>query len=368
MENKKYVAYVGTYTHGNSKGIHVYDVDVENGVLTERAEVRVSNSSHTAISKNGRFLYSIEDEGVAVFKRDGNGDLKRINSVSIDGMRGCFLATDVDGKYLYVAGYHDGKVTVVHTHKDGRLGSLMDGVFHTGLGSVAERNFRPHVNCVRPTPDNKYLCAVDNGIDQVKIYRINKRRHKLELVDILRCPRESGPRILRFSADGRFVYILFELSNEIKVYSYDGTGNLPEFELIQTISTLTKRDEDSIHNAASGLALAPDGKHLFCTTAGENTVSMYEIDPETGCLEKKFTLPISGDYPKDLVIFPDNQHIAIANHASNTITTFKVDYEKNIIVMNSKPLKVETPNSIHMWPVPDPENPKDGVQYDGSEE
>ena len=38
------------------------------------------------------------------------------------------------------------KVTVVHTHQDGRLGSLMDGVFHKGLGSVAERNFRPHVN------------------------------------------------------------------------------------------------------------------------------------------------------------------------------------------------------------------------------
>ena len=183
---KKYVAYVGTYTHGTSKGIQVYDVNLEEGTLTERSEVEVSNASYTAVSKNGKYLYSIEDEGVAVFKRDHNGDLSRINSVDIDGMRGCFLATDVDGKYLYVAGYHDGKVTVVHTHKDGRLGSVMDGVFHTGLGSVAERNFRPHVNCVRPTPDNKYLCAVDNGIDQVKVYRINKRTDKLELVDIVR--------------------------------------------------------------------------------------------------------------------------------------------------------------------------------------
>ena len=51
---------------------------------------------------------------------------------------------------------------------------------------------------------------------------------------------------------------------------------------------------------------------------------MYEIDQKTGLLEKKFNLPISGDYPKDLVIFPDNQHIAIANHASNTITVFRV--------------------------------------------
>ena len=367
MGNKKYVAYVGTYTHGNSKGIQVYDVDVEKGTLRERSEVQVSNASHTAISKNGKFLYSIEDEGVAVFRRDENGDLTRINRVSIDGMRGCFLATDVDGKYLYVAGYHDGKVTVVHTRRDGSLGRIMDGVYHKGLGSVAERNFRPHVNCVRPTPDNKYLCAVDNGIDQVKLYRINKRQHKLELVDILRCPRER-PRIIRFSADGRFAYILFELSNEIKVYSYDGSGHTPEFELLQSISTLTKeKDEDAFHNAASGLALAPDGRHLFCTTAGENTVSMYEIDTETGLLDKKFTLPISGDYPKDLVIFPDNKHIAVANHASNTVTTFTVDYDKNIIVMNDKPHHIETPNSIHIWPVPDEVAPE-GDQSEEQEE
>ena len=43
MDKKKYVAYVGTYTHGNSKGIHVYDVDVETGVLTERSVTPINN-------------------------------------------------------------------------------------------------------------------------------------------------------------------------------------------------------------------------------------------------------------------------------------------------------------------------------------
>ena len=48
MSEKKYVAYVGSYTHGSSRqGIHVYDVDVENGTLTERSSVEVSNASHT---------------------------------------------------------------------------------------------------------------------------------------------------------------------------------------------------------------------------------------------------------------------------------------------------------------------------------
>ncbi|MDY5022538.1 MAG: lactonase family protein [Blautia sp.] len=366
MGDTKYVAYVGSYTRSGNKGIKVYDVNVEEGTLTERSETQVSNCSHTALSKNGKYLYSIEDEGVAVFRRDKNGDLSRINSVNIDGMRGCFLATDVDGKYLYVAGYHDGKVTVVHTHKNGRLGRVMDGVFHSGLGSVAERNFRPHVNCVRPTPDNKYLCAVDNGIDQIKVYRINKRTDKLELADIVRCPRESGPRIIRFSADGRFAYVIFELSNEIKVYSYNGEGKNPEFECLQSISILAKNDKDAVHSAGSALRLSHDGKHLFCTTAGENTVSMFEINEETGLLTKKFTLPISGDYPKEMVIFPDDQHIAVANHASNTITIFRVDYEKNIIVMKGKPKKVEMPNCIHIWPVPSNEKPavKDAAEPD----
>lgn len=129
----EYVAYVGTYTHGSSIGIHLYDVNVEEGTLTERKVIPVNNSSHIARSLNGKYLYSIADEGVAVFAVEDDGDLTPINKVDIDGMRGCYLSVDKTGRYLFVAGYHDGKVTVVHTHKDGRLGSLMDGVFHKAL-------------------------------------------------------------------------------------------------------------------------------------------------------------------------------------------------------------------------------------------
>ena len=185
MEKEKYIAYVGTYTHGSSIGIHLYDVDVEEGTLSERKVVPVNNSSYVVKSKNGKYLYSIADEGVAVFEIKPDGDLELINKVGIDGMRGCYLCVDDAGKYLFVAGYHDGKITAVHTHQDGRLGQVFDGVFHKGVGSVAERNFRPHVSCVKTTPEGKYVCAVDNGIDQVKIYRINTTRNRMELVDIL---------------------------------------------------------------------------------------------------------------------------------------------------------------------------------------
>lgn len=347
MGEEKYIAYVGTYTHGSSIGIHLYDVDVEEGTLSERKVVPVNNSSYVVKSKNGKYLYSIADEGVAVFAIKSDGDLEPINKVDIDGMRGCYLSVDDDGKYLFVGGYHDGKITAVHTHKDGRLGKVFDGVFHKGIGSVAERNFRPHVSCVLPTPEGKYVCAVDNGIDQVKIYRINTTRNRLELVDVLRCKRESGPREIIFSKDGKFAYILFELINQVGVFKYRDNGKNPEFELVQTIGTSSEKS-DSQHDCAAAITMSHDGRYLFTSTAGDDSVAMFAIDPEDGTLVKDFALPISGEYPKDIALFPDGKHIAVVNHESNSITTFTIDYEKKTLVMKGRPMKVETPNCILM--------------------
>ena len=112
------------------------------------------------------------------------------------------------------------------------------------------------------------------------------------------------------------------------MYRYDGSGKNPVFELIQTESTLASHDDET-HDATSGMCLSPDGEYLFCSTAGEDTASMYKVDEETGSLEKQFILPISGEYPKDLEVFPDGKHLAVVNHESNSITTFTIDYENN---------------------------------------
>lgn len=230
MEEKKYVAYVGTYTHGNSKGIHIYDLDVENGRAAERKVVPINNPSYIKKSHNNKFLYSISDEGVQSFRIMPDGDLMPLNSASIRGMRGCYLSTDKEDKFLFVGGWHDGKVTVMRLNGDGTIGEMTDEIFHKGLGSVAERNFRPHVNCVNITPDQKYLCAVDLGVDHVKIYKFNKDTGRIKLIDMLRCELESAPRIIKFSPDGRFAYLICELKNYISVYSYKDTPRGPVFE------------------------------------------------------------------------------------------------------------------------------------------
>ena len=152
----KYMAYVGSYPYtGKAKGITVYDVDVEKGVFKERCEVEVDNSSYVIASHNKKNLYSIADEGVVAFRILENGSLSRLNSRNIKGMRGCHLSTDSEDKYIFVSGYHDGKATVLRLEEDGSIGPIVDGVFHKGYGSVAERNFRPHVSCTRMTPASR---------------------------------------------------------------------------------------------------------------------------------------------------------------------------------------------------------------------
>lgn len=344
----KYVAYVSTYTSGmkdNIHGIKIYDVDMENGYFKEKGQVEITNSSYLTISHNSKFLYSITDFGVEAYRIEADGMLTVINQASVNGMRGCYLSTDYEDKFLFVAGYHDGKITVLRLREDGGVGDITDEIFHKGLGSIAERNFRPHVNCVKMTRDNKYLCAADLGMDHVNIYHLDHNNGKLKMVDVIRSEQESAPRHLKFSKDGKYLYIVHELKNYVDVYSYkEITDKNPEFEKIQTISTLNKYHAGG--SAASALNLSADYKYIISSNAGDNSVILYEIDEQTGMLTKKFCLPISGDYPKDAVLFPDNRHLVSLNHISSTMTFFDVDLEKNVIVMHGKEIKVQQPNCI----------------------
>ena len=214
----------------------IYDVDMNKGRMKEIGEVLISNSSYVTISHNGKYLYSITDFGVEAYKILKDGSLEVLNHASINGMRGCYLSTDYDDKFLFVAGYHDAKLTALRVNEDGSLGEITEEIFHKGLGSIAERNFRPHLNCVKMTRDNKFLCVADLGMDHVVVYQLNHATGKLRQVDFIRSEQESAPRHLKFSKDGRFLYIVHELKNYIDVYTYTLEENdNPEFEKIQTI-------------------------------------------------------------------------------------------------------------------------------------
>ncbi len=128
------------------------------------------------------------------------------------------------------------------------------------------------------------------------------------------------------------------------VYHYTEDGRNPNFEKIQTISTLN--DYHAGDAAASALKLSWDNNYLICSNAGDNSVIIYNIDTKTGMLKKLLCLPISGSYPKDAMMFPDNRHLVSLNHENNTMTFFAVDLQKGTLVMNAKEIKIMQPNCI----------------------
>lgn len=344
----KYVAYVSSYTSGNktNMGISIYDVDIKNGRMTKKDQVEITNSSYITISHDRRFLYSITDFGVESYLiGEKDGSLTMLNAASINGMRGCYLSTDYEDRFLFVAGYHDAKLTVLRLNDDGSVGAITDELFHKGLGSIAERNYRPHINCVKMTRDNRFLLAADLGMDHIVVYGLNHNTGKLKQVDIIRSEQDSAPRHIKLSRDGQYVYIVHELKNYIDVYHYslDKNDN-PVFDKIQTISTLN--DYHASGSAASALNISDDFKYMVSSNAGDNSAVIYSIDEESGRLNKILCLPVSGDYPKDAALFPDNRHLVSLNHESNTMTFFTVDMEKGTIVMNGRELKVDQPNCI----------------------
>lgn len=344
MGKSKYVAYVSTYTMGDNHGITIYDVDMEKGSFTQKDRVEITNSSYVTISHNRKYLYSITDFGVESYEILKDGGLRNINMASINGMRGCYLSTDYNDKFLFVAGYHDGKLTVLRLQDDGSVGEITEEIFHRGLGSIAERNFRPHVSCVKMTRDNRFLCAADLGLDHTNVYRLDHATGKLKMVDVIRSEVESAPRHLKFSKNGEFLYIVHELKNIIDVYTYRVENNNPFFEKIQTVPTLNNYHAGG--SAASALNLSEDFRYILSSNAGDNSVIVYRIHPESGLLSKVFCLPISGEYPKDAALFPDNRHLVSLNHESNTMTFFSTDLEKGLLVMNGKEIKVDKPNCV----------------------
>ena len=340
----KYVVYAAGYTRDHKHGIWLYDYDHKNGRIKFKAETEISNPSYISVSHSGKRLYSITDEGVHAYTIEPDGELTFLNKSGINGMRGCYISTDYEDEFLFVAGYHDGKVTVLSLKEDGSINKICEEIYHKGFGSVGERNFMPHIDCVKMTRDNKYLCATDVGMDHVRVYKLDHETGRLTLADIIRSEIESAPHQIKFSLDGKFAYIIHEMKNIIDVYSYKDNNGTPDFEKIQSVSTVN--DYHAGNTAAYAIQLSHDGRHMYCSNAGDNSVSAFDRDEKTGMLTKLFTLPISGDFPKDIAISDDDKFLLSINNESSTISFFRINLKEGTIVMNGPMEKFHSGNCI----------------------
>ncbi|SDB19526.1 lactonase family protein [Eubacterium oxidoreducens] len=343
MKRQRYIAYVGTYTNGDSKGIQVYELDTSRQGFIKLSETPVNNPSALTVAHNGKYLYSIADEGVAAFRIMPDGLLEHINTAPTGGMRGCALCMDANDRYVFVGGYHDGRVSMLRVNKDGSIGDITDGIFHKGLGvSITEKNFQPHVTDVCMTPDDKYLCAVDQGLDQVVIYEVDYEHGKIKKHDIIRLQIDAAPRKMVFGKDGIHAYVLCESKVAINIYKYN--TDMDEAELQDSVSTIY---QDPDRCAPYGLDITEDGKYLFVSNAGTNTAAIFKVKKD-GDISEICQSKISGEFPKVIKVLPDSDYFVTLNHEQDEIVTFKMNYAKGYFLQKGRPVKVEKPNCIYI--------------------
>lgn len=332
--DKKYYAYIGTYTPNGSKGIYIYELDMDSGHLElAGTSSEIANPSYITVSCDRKFLYAtsetesfggISGGSVAAYMLEKHtGRLMFLNSVSTKGSMPCHLSTDAENRYLFAANYGEGSLTVFNLHNDGSIGSVASYIRHHGSGPVADRQEKPHVHFTGLMPDGRHLCAVDLGTDSVVIYGLDSSQPGGLLHEKLSVPVRpgSGPRHLEFSRDSKFAWLINELSSDIVAYSCDTA--LPAFREIQTISTLPEDFKDT--NYCAAIHISPNGNYLYASNRGHDSIVKFEADKSTGMLGRPHFTYSGGAWPRDFAIDPSGKYLYAANQVSGNVSAFAVD-------------------------------------------
>jgi len=350
--------YVGTYTAGTeSKGIYRFVLDLASGKLTPAGEPAATpNPSFLAFHPSGRFLYAVSEtsdfEGakagaVSAFAIDAKtGALSPLNQQSSKGSGPCHLSLDKDGKNVLVANYGGGSVAVLPVQADGRLKPSSTFLQHLGSSVNPRRQSGPHVHSVNIDPTNRFALVADLGLDKVFVYRFEAGPGELMPHDpqSFNTAPGAGPRHLAFRPGGAHAYVINEMASTVTALRWDAANG--ELEEIQTLSTLPPGFVGD--NSTAEVVVSPDGRFLYGSNRGHDSLAIFAIDPSSGRLTPVGHQPTLGKTPRNFAIDPSGQYLLAANQNSDTLVVFKVDRASGRLTPVGTPLSVPRPVCVRM--------------------
>ena len=321
--------YVGTYTTAKSGGIYVYRLDPSTGVMKYVSRAVVKNPSFLVISPDQQFLFS-----VGVFDRNQGGvfsfsicpqtgELIPLNSVSAKGRGPCHLSVDSTGKYVFVANYGDGSVAMFPVQNDGQLSEASSFIKHQGSSVNPRRQKGPHAHSITIDPGNHFAFAADLGLDKVMIYKLDLKQGKLVANEspFAKVAPGAGPRHFDFHQSGKFAYVINEMNSTLTAFTYDAAaGKLSE---IQTVPTLPADFKG--RNSCADIHVHPNGKFLYGSNRGHNSIVIFAIDQQTGRLTLVGHESTKGEIPRNFGIDPTGKILLAANQKTNNIFSFHID-------------------------------------------
>lgn len=281
---------IGTYTNGSSKGIYTFRFNQETGTAVPLSSAALPNPSYLVPSEDGEFVYAVSEMNDSTAALSSlsldreTGELRLLNTVPTFGADPCYVATN--GREVLTANYSGGTMSVFPLQKDGTLAPA-DTLFQgSATGPDAIRQATPHIHCTVFSPDGKYIFATDFSADRILRFVMHPDapipHASLEAVDI---EADSGPRHLTFSPNGKFAYLITELSGE------DG---IAIFAVNPENGTLAKVGYQPTGIHPRNFNITPNGKYLLAACRDSNVIQVYKRNEVTGLLE---------DTHQDIVVY-----------------------------------------------------------------
>lgn len=331
------------------EGITIYAFDearLEWGRLA--GTTTVDNPTFLAVDAPAGVVYANSEvfgwhEGtVSAFRFDAKeGTLSYLNKQPTLGSIAAHNMVTRDRRFVLVANYAmgsggpDQSVAVFPRLADGGLGPAAASLRLDGaLGPAADRQERPHAHMVTEVPEGGGVLIADLGLDLVAEYRLAEDG-TLSPVASVAVPAGGGPRHIAQHPNGRYVYVSNELASTVSVIRR-APGRLT---LEQTVPTV----RSGVQSHAADIHLSPDGRFLYCSNRGDDSIACFAVDGETGALTLLDIVSSGGATPRNFALTPGGRHLLVANQNGDAIVIFRRDEETGALTETGKRIEIGTP-------------------------
>lgn len=323
-----------------ARGIYRATFDRETGRLgPAELAAEVGSPGFLALHPRSSVLYAVAHgpagPGAVAYRVAADGSLAVLNSEATGDGGAAHVAVHPSGRLLLTAQYGGGSTAAFPLDDEGRLEKPTLHEHTGGSGVVKDRQEAPHPHWCGFSPDGRFALVPDLGMDGIVIYRVDPEARTISPHGFAASVPGGGPRHMRFSPEGKHIYLLNELSLSVSVFAWNSeAGTAERLGTTPALSDDAKAAE--AFNSAAEILVHPSGAFVYSSNRGHDSVTVYRTRDGGRALDVIQVQPIRGAFPRNIALDPSGRWLLAAGADSNTVAVHAVDPDTGRLTYQTK--------------------------------